>query len=250
MDKIFKALSDKSRRQILDLVKNKPGINVNDLTEHFEFSRFAVMKHIKIMENADLIVSKKSGKNKLLYLNAMPIQYMYDRWISKFSKEWASSLAELKYTLEKEGEKMENDLKHIFVTYIKTTKEKLWEALTKGELTKKYYYNTEINSDLKPGSKIIYTRKNEKGDVEIPIKGKILEIEPMKKLVHTFSLQNDDKPSKVTYEIEEANDSIKLTLTHDGFDEKTVTYNSVVEGWPLIFSALKTYLETGNILKY
>ncbi len=158
----------------------------------------------------------------------MPIQYIYDRWISKFSKEWASSLSELKYSLEKEGEKMENELKHIFVTYIKTTKEKLWEAIIKGEITKIYYYKTEINSDLKQGSEIIYSRKNEKGEVEIPVKGKVLEIEPMKKLVHTFQLQNNDKPSKVTYQIDETNDLIKLTLTHDGFEEKTETFSSVV----------------------
>jgi len=250
MDLIFKAFADKSRRQILDLVKNKPGININELTEYFEFTRFAVMKHIKILEDANLIVSEKSGKNKLLYLNAMPIQYIYDRWISQFSKYWASNLSELKYSLENEGEKMETELKHIFVTYIKTTKEKLWEALTKSEFTQKYYYGAEIHSDLKVGSEIYYTRKNEKGETYVPVKGKILEIIPMKKLVHTFQMLNNDKPSQVTFEIEDAEDSVKLTLTHDNFEGKTETYNSVVEGWPLIFSALKTLLETGNTLKY
>ena len=248
MDLIFKALSDKSRRQILDLVKNKPGININELTEYFEFSRFAVMKHIRILEEANLIVSEKSGKNKLLYLNAMPIQYIYDRWISKFSKYWASSLAELKYSLENEGEKMGNELKHVFVTYIKTSKEKLWEALTNGEITKKYYYNTELTSDFKAGSELKYMRMNENGEEEAPVKGKILEIEPMKRLVHTFEFTNNDKPSKVTYEIEEAGKSVKLTLTHSNFEGKTETFNSVKEGWPLILSGLKTYLETGNTL--
>jgi uncharacterized protein YndB with AHSA1/START domain len=248
MEKIFKALGEKGRRQILDLVKENPGININELTNYFEFSRFAVMKHIKILENADLIVSKKSGKEKLLYINAMPIQYIYDRWISKFSREWTSSLAELKYSLEEEGKKMEDELKHIFVTYIKTTKEQLWNALTNGEITKKYYYNTELKSDLKVGSDIQYIRKDEKGNDIASVKGKIVEVVPMKKLVHTFEFQNDDKPSKTTFEIEDAEGSVKLTVTHDGFEEKTETYNMVVEGWPLILSGLKTYLETGNTL--
>ena len=250
MDKIFKILADKSRRQILDLVKNKPGINVNELTECFEFSRFAVMKHLKLMEEAELIISRKSGKNKLLYINAMPIQYIYDRWISKFSQAWASELSELKYSLEMEGNKMEAEkLQHIFVTYIKTTKEKLWEALTNGEFTKKYYYNTELLSDLKPGSEIKYLHIDENGNETYPVKGKILEYEPLKKISHSFEFHNNnDKPSRVTFEIEEAGSSVKLTLTHDGFEEKTETFNSVVEGWPFILSGLKTFLETGNTL--
>jgi len=249
MDKIFKALSDKSRRQILDLVKNKPGINVNELTEYFEFSRFAVMKHLKIMEDAELIISQKSGKNKLLYINAMPIQYIYDRWISKFSQVWASGLSQLKYSLEQEGKQMENNLKHIFVTYIKSTPEKVWEALTNGELTKKYYHGSEMRSKLTPGSSIDFIVLDENGEEVSAVNGEILEVIPNKKLSHTFRFHsNGDRPSRVTFLIEEVDGMVKLTLTHDDFDGETDTYKSVVEGWPYIFSGLKTYLETGNTL--
>lgn len=250
MDKTFKALSDKSRRQILDLVKNKPGINVNELTEFFEFSRFAVMKHLKILEEAELIVARKSGKNKLLYINAMPIQFIYDRWISKFSRFWSSGLSQLKYQLESEGNIMDEEkLQHVFVTYIKTTREKLWEAITKGEITKKYFYNTTLRSDLKPGSEIQYVDFDENGNETYPVKGKVLECIPMKKLSYSFEFHgNKDKPSRVSFELEEADGLMKLVLLHDGFDGKTETYKSVVEGWPYILSGLKTYLETGETI--
>lgn len=249
MDKIFKALSDKNRRQILDLVKNKPGINVNELTEYFEFSRFAVMKHLKIMEDAELIISQKSGKNKLLYINAMPIQYIYDRWISKFSQVWASSLSELKYSLEEENKQMSSNLKHIFVTYIKTDVEKVWKALTSGELTKKYYHGSEMRSALTPGSSIDFIVLDDDGKEVSAVNGEILEVIPNKKLSHTFRFHdNGDRPSRVTFLIEEVEGMVKLTVTHDDFDGETETYNSVVEGWPYILSGLKTYLETGNTL--
>ena len=93
MDKIFKALSDPSRREILDIVKNRQGITVNEITEHFDFTRFAVMKHLKILEEAGLIVPRKEGKYKKLFINVMPIQTIYDRWISNYSELWAKKLS-------------------------------------------------------------------------------------------------------------------------------------------------------------
>lgn len=100
MDKIFKALADKNRRKILDIVTDNSGINVNELSEHFEFSRFAVMKHIKILEDVELIVSVKNGKNKNLYINVMPLHTIYDRWISKYEAKWAKNISDFKTKLE------------------------------------------------------------------------------------------------------------------------------------------------------
>jgi DNA-binding transcriptional ArsR family regulator len=103
MDDIFKALADPSRRKILDLVRDHPGINVNDLSEHFDFSRFATMKHLRILESAKLILAKKEWKDKRLYLNAVPIRKIYERWISKYEGEWSSSLIKLKNNIEKDN---------------------------------------------------------------------------------------------------------------------------------------------------
>jgi DNA-binding transcriptional ArsR family regulator len=102
LDEVFKALADPSRRRILDLVRERPGINVNELTEHFDFSRFATMKHLKVLEEARLVLGKKEWKEKRLYLNAVPIQMIYDRWISRYAGKWAKSLINLKDQTETE----------------------------------------------------------------------------------------------------------------------------------------------------
>ncbi len=101
-DKIFKALADPNRRMILDIIRDKPGINVNELSEHFEFSRYATMKHLRILEQAKLVIGKKEWKEKRLYLNAVPIQQIYSRWISHYIGKWVSSLSKLKQSSEKE----------------------------------------------------------------------------------------------------------------------------------------------------
>jgi DNA-binding transcriptional ArsR family regulator len=102
MDAVFKALADPSRRKILDLVGAHPGINVNDLSGHFEFSRYGTMKHLRVLEDAGLILGKKDWKEKRLYLNAVPIQMIYDRWISKYAGKWSAALTKLKENAEKD----------------------------------------------------------------------------------------------------------------------------------------------------
>src|SRR5690606_11084779 len=102
LDEIFKALADPSRRKILDIVRDKPGINVIELTAHFDFSRYATMKHLRVLEEAKLVLGRKEWKEKRLYLNAVPIQMIYDRWISRYTGRWASSLTNLKDLIEKE----------------------------------------------------------------------------------------------------------------------------------------------------
>ncbi|MFC2083605.1 ArsR/SmtB family transcription factor [Bacteroidota bacterium] len=249
MDEVFKALADPGRRKMLDIIKNKPGITVNELSEYFEYSRYGVMKHLKILEKANLFTFVREGKFKKLYLNVMPIQFIYDRWISKYSAIWAKNLSFLKHKLEEESQMAEQELKHVFVTYIKTTKEKLWEALTDPGLTKHYFYGTELKGEIKVGSKIEYHGLDKEGNPNIPVEGEILEVVPYKKLVHSFRFPiSEDKTSRTVYKIEEQEDYVKLTLTHDQFESETQTYKSVSEGWPFILSGLKTFLETNKPL--
>lgn len=250
LDLIFNSLAAPSRRKILDIVKNNPGIHVNKLTEHFDFSRYAVMKHLKILEEAELILSKRSSRYKTLYINAVPIQIIYDRWISKYSALWTKNLLELKYQLEEENKIMtQSDLKHMFVIYIKTTKEKLWDALTNPEMTSQYYYGSKIKSNLETGSTIEYILKDENGKETAPVSGVIKEIIPYQRLVHTFDFHDQsDSPSRVAFEIEESDMGLKLTVIHDQFEGETTTFKEVGEGWPYILSGLKTVLETGKSL--
>ena len=102
MDAVFRALAHPDRRRMLDMLKHRPGMNVNELTDEFDFTRYAVMKHLKVLEEANLVVSRREGTARLLYLNAIPIQMIYDRWISEFSSLWAPALTGLKYNLENE----------------------------------------------------------------------------------------------------------------------------------------------------
>ena len=102
MDGVFQALAHPMRRQILDIVKNRPGCNVNDVCEHFDVSRIAVMKHLKVLYAARLLKSEKEGRVRSLYFNVVPIQLIYDRWSTEYSAFWATQLTDMKYELEKE----------------------------------------------------------------------------------------------------------------------------------------------------
>ena len=246
-DKVFRALADPSRRRILDLVKANPGITVNALTEAFDFTRFAVMKHLKVLEEAEVIVPRREGKTKQLFLNVIPIQTIYDRWISQYSARMASGLTHLKYALEKENAMMATKTEQLYVLYIQTSVDKLWDAITTPEITLQYFHNTAVRSDFEKGSSIEYVL-NKDGEERVAVTGEIVEIEPKKRLVHTFAFpSHDDAPSVVSYDIEAQGDVTKLTVTH-AFESETETFKGTSQGWPHIFSAMKTLLETGKPL--
>ncbi|MDB5349396.1 MAG: transcriptional regulator [Planctomycetota bacterium] len=103
LDAVFSALAHRDRRRILDLVRNNPGCRVEDLGPHFATSRVAILKHLKVLTKAELIVSEKVGRERLLYFNIMPIQIIYDRWATEFSALWAGPIAQIKYRVEAEA---------------------------------------------------------------------------------------------------------------------------------------------------
>jgi DNA-binding transcriptional ArsR family regulator len=100
MDAVFQALAHRDRRRVLDLVRNNPGCCVEDLCPHFATSRIAVLKHLRVLERAQLIHSEKVGRKRRLYFNVVPIQIVYDRWATEYSALWAGKLAHLKYRIE------------------------------------------------------------------------------------------------------------------------------------------------------
>lgn len=100
MDKVFQALASSSRRRMLDIVSARPGCGVVDICKHFDVSRIAVMKHLAVLEAADLIVAKKIGRRKSLYFNAVPIQQIHERWTDQYSAHWSGKLTALKRSLE------------------------------------------------------------------------------------------------------------------------------------------------------
>src|SRR5947209_9247242 len=147
MDEVFKALGDPTRRSLLDELFKQDGQTLGALEERLPMTRFGVMKHLKVLEEAGLVVTRRRGREKLHFLNPVPIRLVHDRWVSKYAEPWASALSELKQTLE------EDTMEKVFEIYIKTTPERLWEAITDSEMRAKYNFGVGTASDWAAGSR-------------------------------------------------------------------------------------------------
>ncbi|MEO1703065.1 MAG: metalloregulator ArsR/SmtB family transcription factor [Pseudomonadota bacterium] len=247
MDVIFKALSDETRRSLLDMLHKRDGQTLTELEEKLGMTRFGVMKHLKVLEEASLVVTRRSGRFKYHYLNAVPIQQVIDRWIEPLiQKPMARAALDLKAKLEGPEHMYAmtvDDTKPDFVleTYINTTVEKLWAALTSGEHTKNYHFAAaEVKTDLKKGGRFDHILP----DGSVMLGGEILDIDPPKRLDITFEpgwMGPDTKASRCVYEIEAEGDHCKLTVLHHALPEEQ---EGVRDGWARVISALKTYLET------
>jgi uncharacterized protein YndB with AHSA1/START domain/predicted transcriptional regulator len=242
MDAVFRALSDPTRRSLLDELFEEDGQTLSALEERLPMTRFGVMKHLKVLEEAGLVTTKKRGREKLHFLNPVPIRLVHDRWVSKYAEPWAAKLSELKTSLE------EDLMEKVFEIYIKTTPERLWEAITDGDMRGKYNFGSQVVSDWTPGSR--YEMRHPAGGVVLG-EGENLEIDPPHRLVQSFTaLWSDDVKregsSRVTWDIEPVGDSCRLTVTHDQLREGA--HDEIYGGWPMILSGLKTLLETGETL--
>jgi len=241
VDDVFKALADPTRRRLLDQLFRDDGQSLSALEGRFKMTRFGVMKHLKLLEEAGLVVTRRRGREKLHFLNPVPIRLVHDRWVSKYAEPWAAALSELKT-------KMEADVEKIFEIYIKTTPERLWEAITDPETRSTYNFGTRISSDWALGSRYETTHPGSPGPLT---EGTNLEVDPPRRLVQSqTALWSDDVKregtSRVTWEIEPVGDSCHLTVTHDQLREGA--NEQLYGGWPMILSGLKTLLETGEHL--
>jgi uncharacterized protein YndB with AHSA1/START domain len=241
IDAVFRALSDPTRRSLLDELFREDGQTLSALEERFAMTRFGVMKHLRVLEEAGLVVTKKRGREKLHFLNPVPIRLVHDRWVSKYSEPWAAALSGLKTRLEDPMEK-------VFEIYIKTTPERLWEAITDPEMRRKYNFGVQVDSDWTPGSRYEFSHPSADGLLG---EGENLEVDPPRRLVQSYrALWSDDVKnegtSRVTWEIEPVGDSCRLTVTHDELREGA--NDELYGGWPMILSGLKTLLETGELL--
>ena len=241
VDEVFKALADPTRRRLLDELYRRDGQTLSDLEERFSMTRFGVMKHLKLLEEAGLVVTRRRGREKLHFLNPVPIRLVHDRWVSKYAEPWVAGLSDLKHRLESPMEK-------VFEIYIRTTPERLWEAITDPEIRAKYNFGAGVRSDWTPGSRMEMGSPKADGLLG---EGEIIEVDPPRRLVHTLvALWGDDVrsegASRVTWEIEPVGDSCRLLLTHDQLREGA--NEQLYGGWPMILSGLKTWLETGELL--
>jgi uncharacterized protein YndB with AHSA1/START domain len=239
---VFRALADPTRRSLLDELFEQDGQTLSALERRLPMTRFGVMKHLRVLEEAGLVVTKKRGREKLHFLNPVPIRLVHDRWVSKYAEPWAATLTGLKQTIEEEV------MEKVFEIYIKTTPERLWEAITDGEMRRKYSFGVGVKSDWTPGSRVESVHPG--AGIAIG-EGENLEVDPPRRLVQSFrALWSEDVKSegtsRVTWEIEPVADSCRLTVTHDQLREDA--NSELYGGWPMILSGLKTLLETGETL--
>lgn len=261
MDRIFKALADPSRRQLLDRLNARNGQTLRELCAELDMARQSVTKHLEVLEAANLVTTVRRGREKFHYLNPAPISEISERWINRFDRRRVSALANLKRALE---DKTMSDNEFVYVSYIDTTPEKLWRALTEPEFTYQYW-GIGLSSDWQVGSPVLL-----QWGPSLPFKevGQVvLAAEPYRLLSYRWhnvqpehaemfgwtqerlaELQQE-KPSKVTFEIEPVGAAVKLTVTHDDFPPDSEMFKGARDGWPALLSALKTLLETGASLR-
>ena len=242
MDDVFKALADPTRRALLDALFERDGQTLSALERRLPMTRFGVMKHLRVLEEAGLVVSRRRGREKLHFLNVVPIRLIHDRWVSKYAEPWAAGLSELKRDIE------ENLMEKVFEIYIKTTPERLWEAITDDEQRQRYWFGVGVRSDWTPGSQ--YEGVHPGAPTPITA-GENLEVDPPRRLVQSFNALWSDEvkaagTSRVTWDIEPIGDSCRLTVIHDQLPEGV--NDQIYGGWPQVLSGLKTLLETGESL--
>ena len=241
VEAVFRALADPTRRALLDALRDSDGQTLVALAARHDMTRVGIAKHLRLLEDAGLVVTRRRGREKLHFLNPVPIRLIHDRWVSKYTEPWAAGLTGLKAELEQSMEK-------VFEIYIRTMPERLWAAITDPMIRAKYHFGAGIESAWTPGSP--YALVHPASDRPL-VEGENLVVDPPHRLVQTMhTLWSEDAEragtSRVTWEIEPVGDSCRLTVTHDQLRDDAPP--ELYGGWPMILSGLKTWLETGQTL--
>lgn len=260
MDEVFRALADPSRRRLLDSLNRRNGQTLRELCAGLDMARQSVSKHLAVLEEANLVTAVRRGREKLHYLNAEPINAIADRWISQYDRERVRALADLKKALE---DSQMGKPAFVYATYINTTPERLWQALTEPAFTQRYW-ETTFTTDWAKGSPM--TWDNHGVQIADP-EQVVIESDPFRRLSYTWhsftpelaerfgwdaellAKVASEPRSTVTFEIEPAGEGVvKLTVVHGGFGPDSTVAEMVSGGWPAVVASLKTLLETGDPL--
>ena len=239
---MFKALADPTRRSLLDELFRQDGQTLGMLEERFAMSRFGVMKHLKVLEEAGLVVTRRRGREKLHFLNPVPIRLVHDRWVSKYSEPWVAGLSEIK-------ERLESQMEKVYEIFIKTTPEQLWKAITDPEIRAKYNFGAAVNSDWTVGSPIsvdvaAHGRPSGGGRGARVATRPAGWCTPWPRSGTTTSRPkaSPGSPGRSS----RWGTPATSPLTHDQMREGANA--QIYGGWPMILSGLKTWMETGELL--
>jgi uncharacterized protein YndB with AHSA1/START domain/DNA-binding transcriptional ArsR family regulator len=244
---VFKALAEPQRRVLLDSLAEDDGQTLIRLEARLpHLSRFGVMRHLRVLEAAGLVVTQRVGREKHHYLNPVPIRLIHDRWISRYADRTVGTMAALKRHLE---EVPMTAPKHVYAIVIQTTPEALWQAITDGDQTVRYYYRTRVRSDWTPGAPLAYLYE----DGSVAADGSVVAVDPPRRLQMTFHARWDDAiaaepPVTMTWDIEPMGTACRLTVTTEGYAAGSAIEREFSGGIVLIVSGLKTLLETGQAL--
>jgi len=222
-------------------------------------ARQSVSKHLAILEAANLVTTIRRGREKLHYLNAAPINEIADRWIKRYDRQRVRALSDLKRALE--DVPMEQPT-FVYTTYIRTTPERLWQALTEPSFTRRWWQAT-FDTDWEVGSSMTWDNH---GVIIADPEQVVLEFDPYRRLAyrwHSFTPELNDRlqfgdelfaklsserRSRVAFEIDLVGEMVRLTVVHDDFEPGSTAATMVRNGWPVFLSSLKTLLETGEPL--
>jgi uncharacterized protein YndB with AHSA1/START domain len=246
MAPIFRALADPGRRVLLDRLFERDGQTLGELCAHLPaMTRFGVMKHLGVLEEAGLVSTQRVGREKRHFLNPVPIRLVHDRWTGKFAESIAGSLSTIKVQLETPMDRID----HVYSIYIKAAPERVWRAITDGDDTLRYYYGTRVSSDWTPGSALSYAYP----DGSVAADGEVLEIDPGRSIAMSFLPRwspeiEAEGPVRMVWLVEPTDDGgSRLTVT-SSLLPGSKTEAEFSGGVVYIVSGLKTFLETGEPL--
>jgi uncharacterized protein YndB with AHSA1/START domain/DNA-binding transcriptional ArsR family regulator len=241
-DQVFKALADPTRRHLLDRLRENNGQTLGELCDRIGMTRQSVTQHLDLLEAANLISTVRRGREKFHYLNPVPIYQIQERWIVRFERPRLQALGNIKRKAEEKG--VTDKPSFVYVTYVRSTPARVWDALTDPGLTAEYWGHSNV-SDWQAGSAWEHQRTD--GTRAADVAGQVLESSPPSRLVMTWSDPGAgaNDPSIVTFDIEPYEDIVRLTVTHENLaDEADYTVNAA--GWAAVISNLKSFIETGR----
>jgi len=246
VDKVFKALADPTRRMLLDSLRHDDGQSLGRLCGRLDMARQSATQHLAVLAEANLISTVRRGREKLHYLNPVPIHDIQQRWIAPFDQPRLRTLAAVRRQAE-EPDMTTDKPTFVYVTYIHSTPARVWHALTDADLTAEYWGHSNV-SDWQAGSPWEHRRVD--GSDIADVVGTVLESRPPTRLVMTFDAPGDEPaggPTTVTFHIEPYRDIVRLTVTHENLADPDALH-IVSIGWPAVLANLKSLLETGHPL--
>ncbi len=249
MDEVFGAINDPSRRLLLDRLFERDGQTLGELCAHLPgMTRYGVMNHLRVLEEAGLITTQRMGRSKFHYLNPFPIKLIHDRWIRRFAELRVGAIADVKARVETGVKKMDVPI-HVYKAYINGAMEEVWKAITDPDQTVKYFYGTRVDSTWEVGSAINYLNP----DGSLASEGHIISIDEPKRLEFTFQALWDDEliaegPAREVWALAEINGMVELTIELYDVKEGSKTLDDFANGFPYIVSGLKSLVETGQSL--